>query len=120
MKMPMSEVTFFMVGDVAADVRSRLQEILVERKKFVCLNDDMHSPEEGVYTALQEYFASYYPRPSPFELPPNQRNRYLYIDELSLYLNVVAFISFLCKCEFDCHQTRLSFTIIVLQACYWR
>jgi hypothetical protein len=40
-KMPMDQVTFYMIGDNATVVKHRLDEILVERKKFICLNDDM-------------------------------------------------------------------------------
>lgn len=60
------QVTFYMVGDNATVVRHRLEEILVERKKFVCLNDDMRSPEPGVSIALGEFFEAYYPKRSPY------------------------------------------------------
>ena len=62
------QVTFYMVGDNATVVRHRLEEILVERKKFICLNDDMTNPEIGVSLALHEFFEAYYPRPSPYVL----------------------------------------------------
>ncbi len=57
--------------------------------KFICLNDDMnktHAPDPRLLTALKEFFVSYYPKPSPFELPEDKPNPVLYMDELRLHL----------------------------------
>ncbi|XXQ39478.1 EF-hand domain-containing protein [Plasmodiophora brassicae] len=94
-KASMEQVTFYMVGDNATLVRQRLEEILVERKKFVCLNDDMRNPEPSVKTALSEFFEAYYPMRSPFELPPGTTNRFLYIGPLRWWMRFVALLWFL-------------------------
>lgn len=67
----------------------------MERKKFVCLNDDMRNPEPSVKTALSEFFEAYYPMRSPFELPPGTTNRFLYIGPLRWWMRFVALLWFL-------------------------
>jgi len=79
------EVAFVMIGTNKTDVRRSLDGIRQRRQKFVCLNDNMnhsnpHSVE--VVKVIQEFYKSFLPLPSSFELPPNKTNRYLYIEDL--------------------------------------
>lgn len=96
-----------MVGNNATVVQKRLDEIrakgaprrslLVDADsvccvcfagpKFVCLNDDMnktHAPPVELMNVLADFYESYYPKPSPFELPDGVLNpEGVYIHELN-------------------------------------
>lgn len=80
------DVIFYMVGNNVTKVESRLDEILEERRKFVCLNDNMEDPSDELIQVLHRFFERYYPIPSPFELPRGQRNPSLDIYELNRIL----------------------------------
>jgi len=74
-----------MVGDNYTDVQRRLDEIRITGHKFICLNDDMnktHDPDPRLLKALRDFYLSYFPTPSPFELPPGQINEFLHLDDL--------------------------------------
>lgn len=54
-----------------ADTARRLEEILRERPEMFCVNDVLtgEALPAGHATALADFFAAYYPLPSPFEKP---------------------------------------------------
>mmetsp|Transcript_10120 Transcript_10120/g.24916 ORF Transcript_10120/g.24916 Transcript_10120/m.24916 type:complete len:995 (-) Transcript_10120:135-3119(-) len=84
----LNEVEFFMVPDDYQQVQERLDHITVKSPKFICLNDDMnktHDPPKRTLQALHDFYETYYPDPTPFELPVNESNPYLYYDELIAY-----------------------------------
>jgi UDP-N-acetylglucosamine-lysosomal-enzyme len=76
------QVIFYMVRDNITHVTKRLDEVLHERKKFICLNDNMNNPSEKLVETLRDFYEKYYPNRSPFELPEGERNPSLYLDEL--------------------------------------
>lgn len=74
-----------MVSQDYAKALKALDGIRERRHKFICLNDNMnHSHPDSAKTLqiLKDFYESLFPIPSIFELPPGQRNEYLYIDEL--------------------------------------
>lgn len=78
----MDNVLFYMVRNDSEAIKRRLDEVLEEKRKFVCLNDNMENPDDELLTMLKEFYLKYYPDPSPFELPKGRRNPSLYLDEL--------------------------------------
>uniref|UniRef100_A0A6B2KXE3 EF-hand domain-containing protein n=1 Tax=Arcella intermedia TaxID=1963864 RepID=A0A6B2KXE3_9EUKA len=78
------DVAFVMIGTNSSDVRKALDGIRNKKHKFICLNDNMnhsnpHSIE--VVKVIQEFYKSFLPLPSSYELPPNVTNKYFYIEE---------------------------------------
>jgi hypothetical protein len=79
------DVAFVMIGTNATDVRRALDGIRSRRHKFVCLNDNMNHSNphsEEVVKVLHDFYESLFPFPSQFELPADQVNRFLYVEEL--------------------------------------
>ena len=74
------------------------------KTKFVCINDDMKEAPPSVVALLHDFYESYFPKPSAFELPPGQTNPYLYISDLRAHarqravLKVVRFLVCLGGC----------------------
>jgi len=84
----LSEVEFFMVPDDYEEVRKRLDDIMVKAPKFICLNDDMnktHDPPANTLQALRDFYETYYPHRTPFELAANESNPYLHYEDLMAY-----------------------------------
>lgn len=81
---PLNEVEFYMVQDNYTIVKERLDGIRAKMPKFICLNDDIKTPDPDpkLFETLREFFESYYPVPSPFELPPERYHLHLWLDEL--------------------------------------
>lgn len=101
-----------MIGNNDTVVQGKLDGIRTKRQKFVsffrsnllllqpygnfdsrkiCLNDNMNhsSPDTpAVVKVLHDLYTALLPLPSSFELPPNVRNAYLYIDGIFLSLCV--------------------------------
>jgi UDP-N-acetylglucosamine-lysosomal-enzyme len=82
---PLHEVEFFMVPDNATIVARRLDQIAMKRPKFICLNDNMNKTSStspiDTLALLHEFYQTYFPLPSPFELPDGQTNGYRYIED---------------------------------------
>jgi len=76
-------VAFHMVGDDEAGVRKQLDSIWSGRPYFICVNDNMNKtqPNPAVIDALHEFYTTLLPTPSQFELPENETNSALHIDE---------------------------------------
>jgi len=50
----------------------------------VCLNDNMNKSgvDSDVEMVIHDFYESFFPRPSAFELPVGEYNRFMYVDEL--------------------------------------
>ena len=78
--MNLEEVTFEMVGSDWNKTRDQLDALRARPTKFVCLNDDGITP--SVQRLLKDYYDSMFAIPSPFELPPGEKNPSLYTDQM--------------------------------------
>lgn len=80
----LNEVEFYMVQDNWTVAKDRLDGIRAKMPKFICLNDDIKTPDPDpkIFETLKEFYESYFPVPSPFELPPEQYHLHLWLDEL--------------------------------------
>merc|ERR1719247_4072863 len=76
--MDLDEVSFEMIGDVYNETRDHLDSIRARKTKFVCVNDDMHDPSKELQQMLHDFYVSYFPKPTRFELPNNGRNKILH------------------------------------------
>lgn len=75
------DLAFKMIRNNVSHVLHQLDWVRKHRRKFVCINDDLdHDREDSrvVRKILKDFYESYFPIPSQFELKPNQRNRFLY------------------------------------------
>jgi len=81
----LDEVIFKMLKANVASVIATLDEIRHKPRKFICLNDNIdyeQSSAKTVRLVLQDFYESFFPIPSRFELPPEYHNRFLHVDEL--------------------------------------
>ena len=72
-----------------AQVVMMLDELRKKRKKFICLNDNIDHSKKGADLAkvvLVDFYESWFPLPSQFELPSNYRNRFLHVHQLREWL----------------------------------
>ena len=82
------DITFKMIKNNATHVLKQLDEIRKNKKKFICLNDNIDHDKVNasvVKGVLVDFYESLFPTPSQFELPNNVRNQFLYVDELNLW-----------------------------------
>ena len=68
------EVGFHMISDNLEETMEKLNDVRAKRPKFVCINDDMDNPSEELLQNLQDFYQSFFPHPSRFELPAGQSN----------------------------------------------
>lgn len=83
------DVTFKMIRNNVSFVLYQLDWVRKNRRKFVCLNDDLdHAKEETktIRTILKDFYESLFPIPSQFELPSNYRNSFLYKQDLERFV----------------------------------
>eukprot|EP00794_Sanderia_malayensis_P020317 gene20317-22316_t len=83
------DVTFKMIRNNVSHVVFQLDWIRKNRRKFVCLNDniDHANPQAKIIRAvLKDFFESMFPRKSQFELPETYRNRFLRVEELNKWM----------------------------------
>jgi len=81
----LDEVIFKMLKANVAPVIATLDKIRHKPRKFICLNDNIdyeQSSAKTVRLVLQDFYESFFPIPSRFELPPEYHNRFLNVDEL--------------------------------------
>ncbi|KAJ8980378.1 hypothetical protein NQ317_009372 [Molorchus minor] len=96
-------VIFKMLNSNISDVVSNLDEIRSNRKKFVCLNDNLDDTKASenalVKAILYDFYVSLFPYPSKFELPDDLRNKFGYMRELNLWkkyrFNIKTYLYFL-------------------------
>lgn len=82
--------SFQMVVSNVTILLSSLDQIRANPKKFICLNDNMdHRSSENdlAKSVLIDFYHSLFPIPSPFELPPEVRNRFTTYQELVAWQN---------------------------------
>lgn len=73
-----------MIGTNASQVEKSLDGVRERRQKFICLNDNIdHTNPESTHVVrvLHDFYESLYPLPSSFELPENETNTFLYIQD---------------------------------------
>jgi hypothetical protein len=75
------DIAFEMLGDNFTESLHQLDSIRSRQSKFICINDNMRHPSPELVTALHDFFESYWPFPSVFELSRGSVNRYLHLDE---------------------------------------
>lgn len=79
------DVAFKMIRNNASEVAKQLDAVRRAPQKFVCLNDNVdHRLESArdVVKALIDFYESFFPLRSGFELPEGYRNRFGRIEEL--------------------------------------
>ena len=88
-----SFVSFKMIRNNATVVVKQLDDIRKNMKKFVCLNDDLDdstnpSGMEDVRSMIRDFYLTFFPRPSQFELKNDQRNEFLTVAEYDAMKNL--------------------------------
>ncbi|KAJ5080322.1 hypothetical protein M0811_03807 [Anaeramoeba ignava] len=81
---------FVMVYSEIKDTREKLDEVIRNRPKFMCLNDDKnysHPEAELVTEEVAEFLELFFPFPSQFELKDGETNQFLYLDEMIEFEN---------------------------------
>jgi len=79
------DIVFKMLTANVTRVVAVLDEIRQKPRKFICLNDNIDYKEASAKTVkivLRDFYESFFPKPSRFELSPKYRNRFLHMDEL--------------------------------------
>nr|XP_039262735.1 N-acetylglucosamine-1-phosphotransferase subunits alpha/beta-like [Styela clava] len=75
------EITFKMIRSNVSTVVGQLDDIRKNPKKFICLNDNINhhntKDAEMVKAVLRDFYETFFPTESQFELPPDYRNRFL-------------------------------------------
>ena len=80
-----TEIGFQMIGTNSTDVLRAIDGIRRNRHKFICLNDNIdHNDLESknVVKVLHDFYESFFPLPSEFELPEGKENKYLHLSEV--------------------------------------
>lgn len=83
------DIIFKMIRNNITYVLNQLDWIRKNRRKFICLNDDLdHAREDAkiIRSILKDFYESLFPIPSQFELPPDYKNRFLYKHEMDSWL----------------------------------
>ncbi len=84
------DIAFKMIKNNATHVLKQLDEIRKNKKKFICLNDNIDHDKVNasvVKGILVDFYESLFPTQSQFELQNNVKNRFLYVDELKSWKN---------------------------------
>jgi len=83
------DMAFKMIRNNVTQALNMLDWIRKNRRKFICINDDLdHDREDSklVRRLLRDFYESLLPLPSQFELKPNYVNRFLYKKDLDDWL----------------------------------
>eukprot|EP00762_Andalucia_godoyi_P002468 ANDGO_02653.mRNA.1 Exopolysaccharide phosphotransferase SCO2594 len=67
--MALDDVAFEMLGSNDSSVLRQLDSVRRRRSKFICLNDNMSEESPSVQRILREFYESFFPLASSFELP---------------------------------------------------
>ncbi|XP_028409646.1 N-acetylglucosamine-1-phosphotransferase subunits alpha/beta-like [Dendronephthya gigantea] len=84
------DIAFKMIKNNATHVLKQLDGIRKNRKKFICLNDNIDHERKNasvVKGILVDFYESLFPVPSQFELPDHLRNQFLYMADLRKWKN---------------------------------
>ena len=79
------DVIFKMIRNNVSYVLHQLDWIRKNRKKFICLNDDLEHNKAStkmIRSILKDFYQSFFPVQSQFELGPKYRNKFAYKWEL--------------------------------------
>lgn len=79
------DIVFKMLNANVSRVVAILDDIRRQPRKFICLNDNIdydQSSAKTVKVVLRDFYESFFPKPSQFELPQEYRNRFLHVDDL--------------------------------------
>ena len=76
----LDEVAFEMLSDDYNATKSQLDSIRARRTKFICVNDNVDDMTPKLARLFSDFFESFYPKRSQFELPAGDRNRHLRLD----------------------------------------
>jgi hypothetical protein len=76
------DIAFEMIGDNYTQSLGQLDSVRARQTKFICINDNIQNPTPELENALRDFYLSFFPLPSQFELPDGVRNPSLYRDEL--------------------------------------
>ena len=76
-----TDVDFVMLDGNVSHAISKLDRVRRNGKKFVCLNDNITGDYSTIRSLLIDFYLTFLPFPSFFELPNDYRNRFLYIED---------------------------------------
>ena len=79
------DIVFKMLNANVSRVVAILDSIRQKPRKFICLNDNIDYEQASAKTVkvvLRDFYESFFPKSSRFELPPQYHNRFLHVDEL--------------------------------------
>jgi UDP-N-acetylglucosamine-lysosomal-enzyme len=79
------DVFFKMLSANVSKVVATLDEVRRDMRKFICLNDNIdyrQASAKMVKIVMKDFYESFMPTPSRFELPLQYRNRFLHVDDL--------------------------------------
>lgn len=86
------DLSFVMTNENITILQNQLDLVLKKRKKFICLNDDINYDNLTnsilVKKIINNFYSSFLPHPSPFELPKGEVNSILYIDSYFKQLEI--------------------------------
>lgn len=84
-------IHFKQLNSNLTDVVGQLDEIRGDPRKFVCLNDNLDytktSENEVINSLLYDFYLSFFPFRSKYELPKEYRNKFLHMNDLDEWKN---------------------------------
>ncbi|XP_037927150.1 N-acetylglucosamine-1-phosphotransferase subunits alpha/beta [Hermetia illucens] len=123
---------FKMLTSNMSEVVDALDELRKNPKKFNCINDNLDPayPDENqlIKLILEDFYLSFFPRRSQFELPDNLRNRFTHIDDYLAWKQGREFVMFILyvfsaiMCAmglkyFCCHKAKYARKFIPYKCC---
>eukprot|EP00111_Clytia_hemisphaerica_P018309 TCONS_00054184-protein len=79
------DLAFKMIHNNVTTVLHQLDWVRKNRKKFICINDDLdhdRADSKTIRRVLRDFYESFFPIPSQFELEGKYKNRFLYKRDL--------------------------------------
>ncbi len=78
------DVAFEMIGENYTHTLMQLNSVRARQSKFICINDNIHNMTDQLQEAIHQFYESFFPIRSIFELPKGTKNPTLYTDEYRL------------------------------------
>ena len=106
------DIIFKMLNANVTRVVATLDEVRQKPRKFICLNDNIDYEEASAKTVkvvLRDFYESFFPKPSRFELPVDYRNRFLHVDKLHGWLQ---YRTWLQRFTVGCFSVAVMFAIV--------
>ena len=75
------DVAFEMIGENYTHTLMQLNSVRARQSKFICINDNIHNMTDQLHEVIHQFYESFFPIQSIFELPIGTKNPTLYIDE---------------------------------------